>query len=83
MARERSGRGHGREGGGVRFRHWLTGEMMGQRYAPGSQADTIADPAPKVRKGNEWLNVPPLNTSPFAAFERQRAAFIYRGVGPG
>lgn len=84
--RRRQRRAAERKGGGVKFRHWLTGEIMGRRYRPGELADTIVDHRPRVatvRIGKRLVTVPPLGTEAFARFEREHAAFIYRGVGPG
>lgn len=50
----------------MRFRHWLTGEMMGQRYDAGSQAETIADVVRAMASSD--------------AFEAANAHIIYRGV---
>lgn len=50
----------------MKFRHWLTGEIMGRRYAPGSQADTISDVVRAMASSD--------------AFEAANAHIIYRGV---
>lgn len=63
----------------MRFRHWLTGEIMGQRYAAGSQAGTIADPAP-AKRARSNRGAPQPRPRSDDAFETANAHIIYRGV---
>lgn len=63
----------------MKFRHWLTGEIMGRRYAPGSQADTIADPV-RTKRGRPSRRAPEPRPISGDAFEAANAHIIYRGV---